>query len=140
MRHQSVRRLAATLGVSATLVVAGCGTDPAVQDLCTNAKNLSTAIEDMRALKPDGAKVDALTAKVDAALAKLDRFQAVTEGRYDAAISTLRANLTSFKEAVAAAGNDAFDAAAPQLTASLDELRSAYASLNQSLATQCPAG
>jgi outer membrane murein-binding lipoprotein Lpp len=140
MRHQSVRRLAATLGVSATLVVAGCGTDPAVQDLCTNAKNLSTAVEDMRALKPDGAKVDALTAKVDAALAKLDRFQAVTEGRFDTAISTLRANLDGFRQALAAAGNDAFASAAPQLTASLKDVSSAYAALSESLATQCSAG
>ena len=113
---------------------------PAAQDLCANAKNLTAAVTRCSALKPDGAKLDELSAKVDAALAKLDRLQAVTEGRYDTAISTLRANLDPFKEAVAAAGNDAFDAAAPQLTASLDELRSAYASLNQSLATQCPSG
>jgi len=140
MRRHNVRRFAAAAAVAMSLVVAGCANTPAAQSLCSNAKNLTAAVDELRALKPDGTKLDQLTAKVDAALAKLDRFQAVTEGRYDAAISTLRANLTSFKEAVAAAGNDAFDAAAPQLTASLDELRSAYASLNQSLATQCPAG
>jgi outer membrane murein-binding lipoprotein Lpp len=140
MRHQYVRRLGAALAVSATLVVSGCATSPAVQDLCTNAKNLSTAVEDMRALKPDGTKVDALTAKVDAALAKLDRFQAVTEGRFDSAVSTLRANLDSFRQALAAAGNDAFAAAAPQLTTSLKDVSTAYAALSESLATQCKAG
>src|SRR6478609_5116857 len=140
MRHQYVRRLGAVLAVSATLVVGGCGTDPAVQDLCTNAKNLSTAVQDMSALKPDGTKVDALTAKVDAALAKLDQFQAVTEGRFDSAVSTLRANLDSFRQALAAASNEAFTAAAPQLTTSLKDVRSAYAALGESLATQCPAG
>jgi len=139
MRHQYVRRVAAVLGVSATLVVSGCGTDPAVQDLCTNAKNLSTAVQDMSALKPDGTKVDALTAKVDAALAKLDQFQAVTEGRWDSAVSTLRANLDSFRQTVAAAGNNAFTEAAPQLTASLKDVKTAYAALNESLATQCKA-
>ncbi len=133
MRHQYVRRLAAVLAVSGTLVVGGCGTDPAVQDLCTNAKNLSTAVQDMSALKPDGTKVDA-------ALAKLDQFQAVTEGRFDSAVSTLRANLDSFRQALAAASNEAFTAAAPQLTTSLKDVRSAYAALSESLATQCPAG
>jgi hypothetical protein len=94
----------------------------------------------MRALKPDGTKVDALTAKVDAALAKLDRFQAVTEGRFDSAVSTLRANLDSFRQALAAAGTDAFAAAAPQLTTSLKDVSTAYAALSESLATQCKAG
>ena len=47
----------------------------------------------MQSLKPDGAKLDELNGKVDAAIAKLDRLQAVTEGRLDSAISTLRANL-----------------------------------------------
>ena len=65
---------------------------------CAPTPRASTsAVDEMRALKPDGSKLDALSAKVDAALAKLDQFQAVTEGRYDSAISTLRANLDSFK-------------------------------------------
>lgn len=140
MTRHTVRRFAEAVAIATSLVVAGCGNTPAAQDLCANAKDLTSAVSEVQALKPDGAQLDALSAKVDAALAKLDRLQAVTEGRYDAAISTLRANLTSLKEAMAASGNDAFDAAAPQLTASLDEVRSAYASLDQSLATQCPVG
>ena len=140
MRHRTLSRTAATVAVSATLVLGGCATAPATQDLCSNAQNLTTAVEEMRALKPDGSKVDALTAKVDAALARLDQFQAVTEGRFDSAVSTLRANLDSFRQALAAASNEAFTAAAPQLTASLKDVRSAYAALSESLATQCPAG
>jgi hypothetical protein len=128
------------VAVSATLVLGGCATAPATQDLCSNAKNLPSAVEEMRGLKPDGAKLDALSAKVDAALARLAQFQAVTEGRFDSAVSTLRANLESFRQALAAAGNDAFTAAAPQLTSSLKDVSSAYAELNESLATQCPTG
>ncbi|GEM_PF-1477052 len=140
MRHRTLSRTAATVAVSATLVLGGCATAPATQDLCSNAKNLTTAVEEMRALKPDGTKVDALTAKVDAALAKLDTFQAVTEGRFDSAVSTLRANLDAFRQTLAAASNEAFTAAAPQLTSSLKDVSSAYAALNESLATQCPTG
>lgn len=140
MRHRTLSRTTATVAVSATLVLGGCATAPATQDLCSNAKNLTTAVEEMRALKPDGTKVDALTAKVDAALAKLDTFQAVTEGRFDSAVSTLRANLDAFRQTLAAASNEAFTAAAPQLTSSLKDVSSAYAALNESLATQCPTG
>ena len=138
MSHPTVRRHVVAALVAAGLVLAGCGTDQASQDLCANAKAFGAAVTDLQSLKPDGAKLDELNAKVDAALAKLDRFQAVTEGRFDSAVSTLRANLSGFKQTLTAAGNDAFDAAAPQLTASLDELRASYATLTQSLAVQCP--
>jgi len=133
------RRIAATTVLAATLLVAGCSTNPSSQDLCANAKNLTSAVEEMRALKPDGSKLDALSAKVDAALARLDQFQAVTEGRYDSAVSTLRANLEGFRQTVAAAGNEAFATVAPQLSASLKDISTAYAALNESLATQCKA-
>ena len=138
MSHPTARRRAATALVAMGLVLAGCGTNPASQDLCANAKAFGAAVTDMQSLKPDGAKLDELKRKVDAALAKLDKFQAVTEGRFDSAISTLRANLAGFQQSLAAAGNDAFEEAAPQLTASLDELRASYATLAQSLAIQCP--
>lgn len=140
MKHQTVRRLAAASAIAISLVLAGCNTNPASQDLCANAKDLTSAVAGVKALKPDGAKLDELETKADAALAKLDRLQNVSEGRYDTAISTLRTNLTAFKEAVTAAGNEAFAAAAPQLTAALKDVSTAYAALNQSLATQCPAG
>ena len=133
------RRIAATTVLATTLLAAGCSTNPATQDLCANAKNLTSAVEEMRALKPDGSKLDALSAKVDAALAKLDQFQAVTEGRYDTAVSTLRANLEGFRQTVAAAGNEAYATVSPQLTASLKDISTAYAALNESLATQCKA-
>lgn len=140
MNLHTVRRLAATLSVAAALSLAGCATSPATQDLCTNAKDLTSAVAGVKALKPDGAKLDELGTKIDTALSKLDRLQNVSEGRYDAAISTLRTNLTALKEAVTAAGNQAFSAAAPQLTSALKDVSTAYAALNQSIATQCPAG
>jgi hypothetical protein len=138
MRHPTVPRCAAPALVAMAFLLAGCGSNLAAQDLCANAKALSSAVTDMQSLKPDGAKLDELNGKVDAAIAKLDRLQAVSEGRLDSAISTLRANLAGVSQALTAAGNDAFDAAAPQLTASLDELRASYAALAQSLAVQCP--
>jgi len=138
MSRPTVLRRAAPALVAMAFLLAGCGSNLAAQDLCANAKAFSTAVTDLQSLKPDGAKLDELNGKVDAALAKLDKFQAVTEGRFDSAVSTLRANLSAFKQTLTAAGNDAFDAAAPQLTASLDELRASYATLTQSLAVQCP--
>lgn len=140
MKPHTVRRLAAAVSVAAGLALAGCSTSPAAQDLCANAKDLTSAVAGVKALKPDGAKLQELGTKIDTALSKLDRLQNVTEGRYDTAISTLRTNLTALKDTVTAAGNQAFSAAAPQLTAALKDVSTAYAALNQSIATQCPAG
>ena len=50
-----------------------------------------------------------------------------------------RANLVGFRQTVAAPGNNAFAAAAPELMASLKDVSTAYAALNESLATQCKA-
>jgi uncharacterized protein YukE len=64
----------------------------------------------------------------------------VSEGRFDSAISTLRANLESVKQTLAAASNKSFATAAPQLTAALKDVSTAYSSLAASLATQCKTG
>ncbi|WP_323098535.1 hypothetical protein [Intrasporangium sp. YIM S08009] len=140
MTNRRLRRLAAAATLAGTLVVAGCGTDLTAQNLCANAKSLATAVDGLKAQKPDGSKVAELTTKVDAALAKLDHLQAVTEGRYDSAISTLRANLEGFKQTLAAAGKGAFTTVAPELTASLKDISAAYAQLSQSIAAQCASG
>jgi len=137
MTTQCVRRLAAATAVAAVLVVAGCGTDLTAQNLCASAKGFATAIDGLKAQKPDGSRVAELTSKVDAALARLDQLQAVTEGGYDSAISTLRTDLEGLKQTLAAAGKGAFTTVAPELTASLKDVSSAYAALSQSLAAQC---
>ena len=140
MTNQRVRRLAAATAVAASLVVAGCGTDLTVQNLCARAKSFASTVDDLKAQKPDGSRVAELTTKVDAALARLDQLQAVTEGRYDSAISTLRAHLEGFKQTLAAAGQGAFRTVSPELTASLKDIGSAYTALSQSIATQCASG
>ncbi|TQM57963.1 hypothetical protein FBY41_3315 [Humibacillus xanthopallidus] len=121
--------------------MAGCsGATPSAQNLCAKAKDLTAAVAQVQAVKPDGAALRQLSAKVDAALAKLDRLQAVTEGRYDTAISDLRAKLVTFKESVDSASNASLETVAPQINSALTDLRGAVASLNEKIATQCPAG
>ena len=137
MTTQRVRRLAAAAGVATTLVVTGCGTQLTVQNLCARAKSFASSVDDLKAQKPDGSRVAELTTKVDAALARLDQLQAVTEGRYDSAISTLRANLQGLRQTLAAAGEGGFQTVAPELTATLKDISAAYAQLSQSIATQC---
>ena len=140
MTHRRVHRLATIAALAATLATAGCGTDLTVQNLCARAKSFATVVDDLAAQKPDGSRVAELTTKVDAALARLDQLQAVTEGRYDSAISTLRANLQGLKQTLNAAGKGSFETVAPQLSSSLKDISSAYAALSESLSTQCTSG
>ncbi|HET7801491.1 MAG TPA: hypothetical protein VFL38_13795 [Humibacillus xanthopallidus] len=137
----AARRLAAAAAVAASLVVAGCsGATPSAQNLCAKAKDLTAAVSQVQTAKPDGAALQQLSAKVDTALAKLDRLQAVTEGRYDTVISDLRAKLVTFKQSVDSAGSASLETVAPEINTALTELRGAFATLNQKIATQCPTG
>jgi hypothetical protein len=141
MKRHTARRFAAATAIAASLVVAGCsGATPAAQNLCAKAKELTAAVSQVHAAKPDGAAIQQLSARVDAALAKLDRLQAVTEGRYDTVISDLRAKLVSFKQAVDSAGNASLETVSPEIDTALTELRGAFATLNQKIATQCSTG
>ncbi len=139
-RRDAVPRFAVATALAASLALAGCsGTTPAAQNLCARAKDLTAAAAQLEAAKPDGAALQQLGGKVDSALARLDRLQAVTEGRYDTAISDLRAKLVNLRQAVTSAGNASLETVAPQLNTALTELRGALAALNVKLATQCPA-
>jgi hypothetical protein len=126
--------------LAASLVLAGCsGATPSAQNLCSKAKDLTAAVAQVQVAKPDGAALQQLSAKVESALTKLDRLQAVTEGRYDTAISDLRAKLVTFKQSVDSASNASLETVAPEIDTALTELRGAFASLNEKIATQCPA-
>ena len=139
MTDRRVHRLASA-ALAATLLAAGCSTDLGAQNLCARAKSFASAVDDLQAQKPDGSRVAELTTKVDAALARLDQLQAVTEGRYDSAISTLRAHLQGLRQTLAAAGEGGFQTVAPELTATLKHIGSAYAALSASISTQCTSG
>ena len=59
--------------------------------------------------------------------AELDQFQAVSEGRLDTAISTLRANVDAVRQAAVDAGSEAVETARPQLEDAMEDVDQAWA-------------
>ena len=100
------RRLATVL-LAATLL-AGCGADPARQDLCARYDDVKAAVEDLEAAPPlDTAnadtvqqQVDALRLQADKVRDTLDQVQRVSEGRLDTVIANARLSVDAMRESL----------------------------------------
>lgn len=130
------RRRLGRLGLVVAVVAgaAGCG-QAAGRDLCTQYAELTSAVDGLRALTPSNASDD-VVAKALLLKTAIDRLQAVSEGHVDTLVSALR-TATDDVEQSALAARTARDTAAPLLADSMDEVKVAFADLQDSLDTQC---
>lgn len=137
------RRRLVSLGVALALVpvAAGCGQQEqrTAANLCTQYKQLVAKADQVRSLDVRTATTDAIQARADAALAKLDQLQAVSEGRFDTLISTLRTAITDVRQAAVEAGSGSSATSDKQLQDTLQSLKQALATLKQRLDTECTA-
>ena len=133
-------RLRALLTAGVVIVaiqgLAACG-DTAEQDLCAQYADLVSAADELRQLDPLTAKVEELRAASEEFQAELDQLQAVSEGRFDTAISTLRAEIDAVRQAAVDAGTDALETARPLLEESMADVDQAWATLQDLVDTQC---
>ena len=129
------RLLGAALMVAALPGIASCGQQEqrSAQNLCARYQELVAQADAVRALPPRTTTSDTIRARADAALVKLDQLQAVSEGRYDTLISTLRAAINDVKQSAANAGATAAQARAE----TLQQVAESVAPLKQRLDVQC---
>lgn len=144
MRHSSSARLSSVAAI-ALVVAAGCGADPADQDLCAQYADVKAAVEELRSegLQTENAEefqasVDDLRKRADVVRDELDQLQRVSEGRLDTAIGLARQRAAEMRESLAVARYEAAETLGPQITAAQEDLDQAYAQLTQRLDTQCP--
>lgn len=131
--------------VVAPLLLAGCGADPAGQDLCARYSDLASAVEDLRAaprIDPSTAvavqeQVDAVRLEADRVRDTLDQVQRVSEGRLDTAIANARLSVDAMRESLIVARYDAVETLGPKITQAQADLREAYAPLASALDVQC---
>ncbi len=143
MRRSSWTRLAPV--AIASVLLAGCGVDPASQDLCARYADLTAAVGDLRAAPEldttDAAalqkQVDAMRLQADKVRDTLDQVQRVSEGRLDTAIANARLRVDEMRETLTVARYDAAETLGPKITEAQDNLRAAYAPLAAALDTQC---
>ena len=143
MRHS--RFAVVSTAVAALVLVTGCGSDPAGQDLCAQYADVQAAMEQLRSdgLQTENAEefrssVDDLRQRADLVRNELDQLQRVSEGRLDTAIGLARQRAAEINESLTVATYEAAETLGPQITAAQEELETAFAQLNQRLQTQCP--
>ena len=129
--------LSAGAAILALQLLAACA-DTESQDLCGQFADTVGAVEELQELDPLNAKAEELQAGAEKLEAELDQLQAVSEGRLDTAISTLRASVDAVRQAALDdAGADALETARSQLEEVMDDLAEAWAVLQQRISVQC---
>ena len=137
VRRRSTRRLLSA-GLMAALVlgVAGCGGQQeqrSAQNLCGRYQALVASVDQVKAASTGTPTADAIRRRAEVALSRLDELQAVSEGRFDTLISTLRAAINDVKQSAANAGATAAQARAE----TLQQVAESVAPLKQRLDVQC---
>ena len=139
MTHRSVLRFGVAIAVIALLAACGGGDATGDRDFCKQYADVVKASDQLRQDDPQTVKAGELRAASEKLQAELDQFQAVSEGRLDTAISTLRANVDVVRQAAADARSDAQAMSRPELEEAMAGINRAWATLQDIATLQCDA-
>jgi hypothetical protein len=130
-------RAVVALGCASLLAACNYTDSARAQDLCARYDDLAASVNTLLDTRPVSAKADEIRQRADDVTTQLDEFQAVSEGRFDTALSAVRADVAAMKEAAVKAGAEARDAARPQFEDVLTDLADAWAFVADLADTQC---
>jgi hypothetical protein len=137
---RTARAGAVAVALLTGLTVTACAEPDPAQELCAQLTDLAQAVADVQALDPTTVTADELSQAAADAGSRLDGFQAVSEGRYDTAASTLRSTLDAVVQSVAASTGVPPEQVAAQLEDELTDVGQAWAALEDSVAPSCETG
>src|SRR4051812_27995866 len=124
--------------MAALPLLSACG-DSGDRDLCTQYADLLSAADEWQQQDPVTAKADEMRAASEKFQAELDKLQAVAEGRLDTAISTLQADIDSFRQAAIDEDGGALETTHPLLADAKDKVDQALAVVETLADLQCDA-
>ena len=134
---KSWRLLSAGVVLLAIQPLAACA-DTAEQDQCSQYDDLVGSVEELQALDLMTVKADQMRAQTDAVEAELDELEAVSEGRVDTAISTLRATVDAILQVVLEdVGSGALEAARSQREELKEDLAEDWSVLQERMDPVC---
>ncbi len=136
-RHR--RRLRVAVAVAAIPILAGCGGTTGERDFCTQYADLAKAADQMKQEDQLNAEAGELRAAADDFQAELDQFQAVSEGRLDTALTTLRDDIDAVRQAALDARGDALETARPLLEDAMDDVSQAWVVVQDIATLECEA-
>jgi hypothetical protein len=128
------------LGCSSMLVACNYTDTAKGQDLCTRYSKLADSVHTLLAEDPLTVKAARIQLASQEAQRRLDDFQAVSEGRFDTALSTVSDDVAAVKESAVSAGTEALDVARPQMKDAMKDLTEAWAVVQDLADTECGAG
>ena len=125
-------------------LLAGCSydyTDAAkAQDPCTQYQQLVDSIATLRGEDPLTVRVPVLRKSAQEVQSELDDFQALSDGLFESALSTLRADVIAIEEAAVKNGTESLGAARPLIKDSFEDLDEAWAVVQDVAGTECDTG
>jgi hypothetical protein len=136
-RHR--RRLCVAVAIAAIPILAGCGGSTGERDFCTQYADLVKAADQMKQEDPLNAEAGELRAAADDFQAELDQFQAVSEGRLDTALTTLRDDIDAVRQAALDARGEALKTARPLLQDAMDDVSRAWVVVQDIATLECEA-
>ena len=134
---KSRRLLSAGAVLLAIQLIAACA-DAAEQDQCSQYDDLVGSVDELQALDLMTVKADQMRAQADAVEADLDQLEAVSEGRLDMAISTLRATVDAILRVVSEdVGSGALEASRSQREELKEDLAEDWSVLQERMDPVC---
>ena len=137
MIPRSVLRFGVAIAAIPLLAACGGGDTTGDRDFCNQYADVVKASDQLRQDDPQTVKAGELRAASEKLQAELDQFQAVSEGRLDTAISTLRANVDVVRQAAADARSDAQAMSRPELEDAMADINRAWAALQDIATLKC---
>jgi hypothetical protein len=136
-RHR--RRLCVAVAIAAIPILAGCGGTTGERDFCTQYADLVKAADQMKQQDPLNAEAGELRAAAEDFQAELDQFQAVSEGRLDTALTTLRDDIDAVRQAALDARGGALETARPLLKDAMEDVSQAWVVVQDLATLECKA-
>jgi hypothetical protein len=128
------------IGCSSLLVACNYTDTAKAQDLCTRYSRLADSVQTLLSQDPLTVKAAKIQLAAQDAQRRLDDFQAVSEGRFDTALSTVSEDVAAVKESASRAGAKALHVARKQVKDALNDLTKAWAVVRDLADTECGTG
>ena len=135
-----IRVAGVLVGCLSLLVACDYSGTAKAQDLCTQYDQLVASVNKVLDADPLSTRAAQLRERSQEVATQLDEFQAVSEGRFDAALSAVRAQVAAVREAAVEAGTEALEVARPQVKDSMEDLSEAWAVLQDRADVSCGGG
>lgn len=130
---------AAVAGLVAAVTLTACA-DTRDQSLCDQAADLTTAVDELRELDPATATAEELRGRIEAVVVETQQLRVAADGTLETTAANLQAALDDLRRSLSELDVQDLEVARSLIEDSWSDVTTAYATLEQRLATGCDLG